>query len=116
MSKVHVLKSDNMTETTVVIHTPIPENHNLVGFTLQFCAIACGITGSTILSVGDGPGDITQEEHNQIVEGAVVELVRKINPGDSPSNESVEELVDISILEFITQMTSNLRYYGHTIE
>ena len=72
--------------------------------------------GTTTLEVGTAPGNITQAEYDSIIAGDLIEIVRTITPGASPSNDAVETLADIRISEYQAGMASTLKYYGHTIE
>jgi len=116
MSKIHVLESNNDFAYKVVIHFPIPTGNNSVGLTWKLCGLSSKKTGSTILEVGTGPGNITQLEYDNIINGDIVEIIRSINPGMNPTNMAVEALCNIYILNWLADNSRILKYYGHTIE
>lgn len=116
MSKVHILESDNNFSYEIAIHFPTPVGNNSIGLSWKSCALAEGSIGSTVLSVGTGPGDITQAEYDSIIAGDIVEVCAKISPGIDPTNTAVEALADLCINEWNTRMASILKYYGHKIE
>jgi hypothetical protein len=116
MSKVHVLESNNAFSYRVAIHFPTPTGNNSVGKSWKSCALSAGNIGSTVLSVGTEPGNITQAEYDSIIAGDTVECIETISPGLNPANATVEHLVDVYIHDWKAYMQRVLRYYGHTIE
>ena len=115
MAKIHVLESDDGYAYRVVIHFPVPTGNNAAGRSWKQCALAAGMTGETILEVGDAPGNISQAEYDSIIAGDTVEIVRTINPGLNPSVSAVESLVDIHIAEWKKHAQRVLKYYGYEI-
>jgi len=116
MSKIHILESNNNFGYKVAIHFSTPAGNNSVGKSWKSCALASGSTGSTVLSVGAEPGNITQSEYDSIIAGDTVECIETISPGVNPTNAAVEHLVDIYIVDWKAYMTRVLKYYGHKIE
>lgn len=112
--KIFILEQNNR-RYKVAIHFTTPSGNNSAGLTWKACALANGSIGSTILEVGTAPGNITQEEHAGIIAGDTIEIIRTIAPGTNPTNASVNALCNILITEYQASMTSNLKYYGHTI-
>lgn len=115
MSKIHVLKSDNNQSYEIAIHFDTPAGTNTPGFTWKACGLEEGTLGSTILEVGTDPSNITQTEYDDIIAGDVIEIIRTVTVGTSPTNAMVESLADIHITEFQNAMTRILKYFGHTI-
>lgn len=116
MSKIHILESDNNFGYKVAIHFPTPAGNNSIGVSWKSCAVQCGSIGTTALSVGTEPTNITQAEYDSIVSGDTVEIIKTVNVGVNPSNTSVGSLVDICINEWNVNMAKTLKYYGYTIE
>ena len=116
MSKIHILESDNDNGYRAVIHFAVAAGNNAVGLSWQACGLASGKTGTTAMTVGTDPGDITQTEYNSIIAGSTAEIVRTINPGMSPTNAAVEAMCDIEIAEWNADTGRILKYYGHKIE
>jgi hypothetical protein len=115
MSKIHILESDNNYGYKVAIHFATPAGNNSVGESWKDCGLADGSIGSTVLTVGTAPGNITQTEYDSIIAGNTIEIIRTITPGTSPTNAAVEVLADIRISEYRASTASTLKYYGHTI-
>jgi hypothetical protein len=116
MSKIHILESNNAFGYKVAIHFATPIGNNSVGNSWKSCALSAGNIGSTILSVGTEPGNITQAEYDSIIAGDTVEIIETISPGLNPSNIAVKHLADIYINEWKACMQRVLKYYGHIIE
>ena len=116
MAKIHILESDNNFGYKVAIHFPTPAGSNAIGVSWKSCAIQSGSIGTTVLSIGTEPANITQAEYDSILSGDTVEIIKTVNVGVNPSNTSVEHLVDICITEWETSMAKTLKYYGHVIE
>ena len=116
MSKIHILKSNNNRSYIVAIHFDTPTGNNSAGYSWKACGLESGLIGTTSLEVGTGPGDITQVEHDSIIAGDIIEIIKTINPGLNPSNTAVEALCDILISMSNADMARILKYYGHKIE
>lgn len=116
MSKIHVLESNNAFGYKVAIHFTTPPGNNSVENSWKSCGLTAGSIGSTILSVGTEPSNITQTEYDSIIAGDTIEIIETINPGLNPTNVVIEGLADIYIDEWKDNMARVLKYYGHTIE
>lgn len=115
MSKVHVLKSDNNQSYKIAIHFATPTGNNTMGFSWKACGLESEIIGTTILTVGTAPSNITQIEYDSIIAGDTIEIIRDVTVGTSPTNAMIEALADIFITESNNDMARILKYYGHTI-
>jgi hypothetical protein len=115
MSKVHVLKSDNNQSYEIVIHFNTPAGNNTIGLSWKACGLESGLIGSTVLEVGTAPSNITQAEYDSIVAGDIVEIIRNVTVGTSPTNAMIEALADIYISEWNNDTARILKYFGHTI-
>lgn len=113
MAKVHVLEGNNY-QYRIVAHFPVPEGNNTVGNSWKSCLLASH-PPAPVLSVGIGPGNITQTEYDDIIAGDVLEIVRTIAVGTTPTNTSVIKLADKYIAEYLSGLANVLKYYGHTI-
>lgn len=110
--KIHILEKTN-SSYRIAIHFATPIGDNEVEKSWKSVGLASGKIGSTILEVGIEPSNITQVEHDSIIAGDVIEIVKDIN---TPANNvAVEALADILINEFKVNMSNSLKYYGHTI-
>lgn len=110
--KIHILEKIN-NSYRVAIHFAIPTGNNSVGKSWKSVGLASGKTGSTCLEVGTEPSNITQTEHDSILAGDIIEIVRVI---DTPATETaVNKLADILINEYKENLSNSLKHYGHTI-
>lgn len=116
MSKIHILKSDNSWSYNVAIHFAVPAGNNTVGYSWKACGLGSGLTGTTSLEVGTGPGNITQAEYDSIIAGDVIEILKTISPGLNPTSAAVEALCDIKIAVWQADTARVLKYYGYKIE
>jgi len=112
----HILESDNGWSYRVAIHFTTPPGDNSVGYSWKACGLKSGITGTTILEVGTGPGDLTQVEYDSIIAGDTIEIIEHISPGLDPSNDIVEALCDVQINVWKEDISRILKYFGHKIE
>ena len=110
--KIHILESNNGYK--VVIRFATLAGNNEIGLSWKSVGLASGMIGSTTLEVGTDPSNITQAEHDSIIAGDIIEIVKTIVTGEA-TNDAVEELADVAISEAQTGMASKLRYFGHTI-
>lgn len=76
MAFVHVLSSGGVPNYELITHAAIPSGNNSVGTPWKTCWLASFGAGkpSSWLLVGNGPGQISQTESNQISSGDLLEL------------------------------------------
>ena len=113
MANIHVLEGNNY-QYKIVAHFPVSEGNNSVGNSWKSCLLASH-PPAPVLAVGTGPGTITQTEYDDIMAGDVLEIVRTISIGTTPTNAAVIKLADKYIAEYLSGLASVLKYYGHTI-
>ena len=113
MAKIHVLEGSDY-QYKIVAHFPVPEGNNSVENSWKSCLLA-SYPPAPVLTVGTGPGNITQVEYDDIMAGDVLEIVRTIAPGTTPTNAAVIKLADKYIAEYLSSLANILKYYGHTI-
>jgi hypothetical protein len=113
VAKVHILEGSGY-QYQIVVHFPVPEGNNSAGISWKSCLLASH-PPTPVLPVGIGPGTITQDEYDDIMAGDVLEIVRTISVGTTPTNAAVVELADKDIAEYLSGLASVLKYYGHTI-
>ena len=110
-----ILESDNDNSYKVAIHFTTPSGNNTVGMSWKSCAIGSKRIGTTILEVGSEPGNISHAEHDSIISGDTIEIIRSINPGLDPSNAAVVDACNVCVAEYQADMARILKYYGHVI-
>lgn len=116
MSKIHVLEAAGDRQYKVIIHVPVPTGNNAVGMSWKSVLLASGKSGTSQLTVGTGPGQISSAENAQIVAGDVIELSTTILAESGGAGQaSIDAMVDAAIAENTASIASQYKYYGHTI-
>ena len=116
MSKIHIVEEMRDRYLQLIADFATPTGNNSVGYSWKACGLASGISGTTELSIGTDPGNITQTEYDNIIAGDTIEIIRLIQPGMNPTNDEVKTLVDIQITNWNADTSKVLKYYGHKIE
>jgi hypothetical protein len=116
MSKIHVLENNNGQYKTV-IHFTVPPGNNSAGKSWKDCALAGGEGVTTVLTVGDLPGQITQAEHDDIVAGNVLEIICNILvESGGATSASLDKLADKEIAAKQGTLQQKYKYYGYEQE
>lgn len=114
MSTIHLLTS-NGNVYNVVIHIATPVGNNSAGFSWSEC-IKNSHRNNTSLSVGVGPGQITQTEADQIAAGTLIEA--SMQWGDDLSLNNTQRLAALDVAashlssDVLTQYAADLKYFG----
>ncbi len=117
MSSLHVLSGNGSGLYQVVIHTPTPVGNNSVGVSWATALINSGMA-KTVMTVGVGPGQISQAEHDQIAAGTVIEAVTQWQ--DDPTFSTQARLDDFNLRTSqasaarLAQLAAQLTYFGFT--
>lgn len=112
MSKVHVLKANSFGDYQVVIHSPTPVDKNTAGVSWKDAARNAGLTGTSILPTGTGPGQISTVELATITSGDTLEIVGTVATVEDPV--LLEQKVDEIIVTMLTSLKQELKNYGRT--
>lgn len=117
MSSIHVLAGSTNHLYTAVIHVATPAGNNQVGVSWATALVNSGMNKS-IMTVGVGPGQISQAEHDQIVAGTIIEAVMQWQ--DDPSFTTQQRLDDFTLrtsqasTDRLNQLAAQLTYFGYT--
>lgn len=118
MARLHILRQTSSNLYNVVVHAPTPNGNNLAGFTWAQ-AMAGAKYGQTTLEIGNGPGQITNAEANQVTSGALIEA--PFAWGDDPNWTDQQRAADLEIRagqavnEAVERMQFTLRHFGRTV-
>jgi hypothetical protein len=117
MSKLHVLDSDGAGQFRVAIHAPVMTATNaLTTLTWKATLLASGRIGTTCLTVGSGPGQITAEEAASIVAGDVMEIVTLCPlEGGGAATASLNASVADIVAAWKALQIAELRRYGQVV-
>ncbi len=116
MSTVHVLEKTSLNGWKVVIHTAVPNGNNSAGFSWKNVFLNAKRSGSSILEVGNGPGQITNAENVQVLNGDVLEFVfsnMELESGTSPI-DVINQLTPQEISNILTAWQGEFKYWGLT--
>lgn len=117
MAKIHVLSGSGNNVFTVVVHATTPVGNNSAG-TAWTDAVKNSGNATSILTVGTGPGQIVQNEMNQITNGTLIE--GSFQWGDDPAWSNAERQADLDlrasqlVAELLAQYAQELKYFGFT--
>lgn len=117
MAKIHILAGNTANLYTAVVHATVPAGNNAAG-TPWADAIKNSGNATTIMTVGTGPGQITQAEANQILAGTVIEAVFVFQ--DDPTKSNAERLAYVdtvatqSVNELLARLSAELKLFGLT--
>lgn len=113
MSKLHVLNAHNR-QYSVVLHADTPGGTNTADKSWVDILVALG--RQTSMTVGTGPGQISQAEANAIAAGTVLEITDTILlESGGMSLDSINEMVDRIILDEKQKLQNQYDYYGYTL-
>lgn len=117
MAKIHVLAGAGQNIYTVVIHATTPAGNNLAGNSWATCIQNSG-RNISVLTTGNGPGQIATNEMNQITSGTLYESVMQW--GDDPAWTNAERQADLDLratqlsAETLARLQQELKYFGFT--
>ena len=118
MADIHVLTGTG-TRWSIIIHMLIPDVVNAVGVGYRAALVNSGLGGTTRLTIGAGPGEISAVEQDQITQGALYEhettfLVESGGTSESDLRQCLREVCSQERIIALAHLQRALRYYGHT--
>jgi hypothetical protein len=116
MSAIHILDANGDGQFRVVIHTPVPTGNNSAGLAWKAVLLASGRSGSTVLTEGIGPGQISTAEKATIVAGDVMEIVESIPlEGGGATQASIVASATSALNAWKVRQQAELRRYGQVV-
>lgn len=118
MSRMHILQQAGINVYNVVVHAPTPAGNNSAGVSWATAIQNAGM-GVTQLRVGNGPGEITQNEANQVSGGTLIEAM--FQWGDDPAWTNAQRTADLNIraqqaVDSVTaDISRQLKFFGFTV-
>jgi hypothetical protein len=117
MARIHVLSGDGGNNFSAVVHAPTPTGNNAAGFAWSACILQAGLNVS-VLTVGNGPGQTTQQEMNGIQAGTILEANFPFQDDPTQTNAQRLAYLDTLATQYITDLISRyqarLQYFGLT--
>jgi len=118
MATTHVLQRFTPERIVLILHTATPAGNNSAGLTWKTVLLAAGAAGTTSLTVGTGPGQITSAEAAQVTAGDVLEFRREIKFPTAGNNAAkvalLNEIVPGIIAEELARLQTVHKFYGFT--
>lgn len=117
MAKIHVLAGGQNGVYTVAVHATTPVGNNSAGVSWAQAVQASG-RATSILTVGNGAGQIGNAEMNQITAGTIIEGVMQWQdvPGATPAELQAD--LDLRATQLVNELLARyaveLKYFGFT--
>ena len=118
MARIHVLSGGTNNVYQAVVHANTPAGNNSAG-TPWADAIKNSGRATTVMEIGNGPGQISQSESNNIAAGTVIEGT--FAWGDDPAWTTQQRVSDLNlrasqlVTELLDQYQRELRFFGATV-
>ena len=117
MARIHILEGSGVSTYTVVVHDATPVGNNVAGVPWSDCIKNAGLN-TTMMTVGAGPGQISNNEQNAIAAGTTLEGVFQWD--NNPAWTQAERAADLDlratqlIAELQASLAKRLRLFGLT--
>lgn len=117
MARIHVLQSVGPNLYQVVVHDTTPAGNNSAGISWATAIQNAGLATS-VMTLGNGAGQIAQNELNQVQAGTTLEGVFTFQ--DDPSwnaatrNANLDAVANQTLAELQTRYASLLKWFGAT--
>lgn len=122
MSDIHVLSgAEAGGSIQVVFHFPVPDTNNSVGVNYRTALVASGKGGTTAMTEGTDPGEISTAEKALIESGAVYEHSRTIIFSGGPLSGAqlvaqVRSFYTRDKADLTARIATALKYFGFTAD
>jgi hypothetical protein len=120
MAHIHVLDNAGGDNFNALVHIAVPAGNNSVGVSWKTCWLASlgAAAPASKLLVGNGPGQISQAESNQISGGDLMEFDFQFTDDPNSTQATRDANIDAVALSVQTQRLADLRsrfkFYGYT--
>jgi len=113
MALIHILENSDPGGCRCVLHAAVPDGQNAAGYAWKDLLLATGQIGTSCLTKGIGPGQITANELAQIEQGKLIELltvVRYESTGGDPAG--LRKLALKALTQHLDLLKARFKYYG----
>jgi hypothetical protein len=120
MATVHVLENVGNNNFRCVLHAAIPAGNNAVATPWKTCYLATFLPGApaTVLPIGNGAGQISQNEANQVSSGDTMEFDFIFTDDPNLNTADRNALIDAVAVSVrankLAELQARLKYYGYT--
>lgn len=118
MSRLHILEANGNNVYSVVVHATTPVGNNSAGIAWSTALQNSGLA-MTRMTVGNGPGQISQAEANQVTSGALIEA--SFQWQDDPTWDTATRTADLNtratqaVNAVIADYGARLKWFGQTV-
>lgn len=118
MSRLHILQQTSNNVYDVVVHAPTPVGNNSAGVPFATAIQNAGLA-TTTMTVGNGAGQITTAESNQVAAGTVVEAPFQWE--DNPAWDNTTRTADLNLRAqqavdaVLAAYGARLKYFGRVV-
>lgn len=121
MAHIHVLLAGETGDSIqVVFHFPVPDVNNVVGVNYRTALVASGKGGTTTMTEGGGPGQVSAAEKALIEAGEVYEYPRSFSRGMFESAgaplQAMRHFYAQDKADLTARLAVALKYYGFTAD
>lgn len=116
--RMHILQAAGNNVYDVVVHAATPAGNNSAGITWKAALAGSGLNVTT-LPIGNGVGQITTAEANQVSSGDLIEA--RFQWGDDPTWDNATRTADLNVRaqqavdQTIAEYGRRLKFFGHTV-
>lgn len=116
--RMHILQQVAPNRYDVVVHATTPAGNNSAGVSWSTALANAGLAVSS-LPVGNGPGQITTAENNQVTSGALIEA--RFQWDDNPAWTTQQRTDDLNlragqaVSEVLAAYAARLKWFGQTV-
>ena len=118
MARIHVMTGDGADNYTCICHAPTPAGNNSAGVAWN-TAVKNALNPVTAMSIGNGGGQITTNEANQVASGDVIEVSFQFT--DNPAWDANTRTTQLNLVaaDAVTRTQSayaaKLKWFGATV-
>lgn len=118
MARLHIREQTGVNTYNVVVHSPTPVGNNSAGVAWS-AAIVASSAPVTQMSIGNGSGQITNAEANQVAAGTVLETAFQWQ--DDPTWTTQQRTDDLNlratqaVADATTLFQARLKFFGLTV-
>jgi len=118
MARLHVMTGNGSNTFTVVCHSPTPAGNNSAGVSWA-TAIKNAFNPVTNMSIGNGSGQISTNESNDVAAGNVIETTFQFD--DNPSWDSATRTAQLNLIagDAVTRVQNDyaarLKWFGAVV-
>lgn len=114
MSAIHILDSDGNGNYRAVLHTATPGTNNSAGLSWSAVIVAAGLN-TTVLTEGNGIGQITTTEKTAVTAGTTMEVVVSLPvESNAATGASIDALALAAVNAAKAALQTRYKYFGFT--